>query len=300
MSLRSIAFSAALLAGVCGLLAAQTTPPPPPVPGQGYYGQQPRPVYQPAYVSDPAYQRGLQDGIAEGQKDRHKNHDYRATKDGKYEHPPDYDPSYGDKEHWKRVYQSGFAAGYYQGYYGVVPAPYVVAQAPVVVAPAVPVPTNPGYQRGFQDGVSDGQQDRADAHEYRAMATGKYQHTPGYDSSYGDKDQYKEFYRQGYAAGYQQGFGAVTAPVATAPAYPQPSAYTDSQAYQLGYRDGISDGRDDRQSGKAYRATTTDKFQDAPGYSDALGSKDQYKELYRHGYVDGYQTAFSGPVQPTQ
>ena len=302
MSLRSIAISMALVLGASALAMAQTTPQPPPVPDQGYYGQTTRPVYVAPYANDPAYQRGFQEGLAEGQKDRHKNHDYRATKIGSYEHPPDYDRSYGDKEHWKRIYQSGFAAGYYQGYYG---APAVVyAQAPVVVAPAAPVPANPGYQQGFHDGVIDGQDDRQNAHEYRAMATGKYQHTPGYDSSFGDKDQYKEFYRQGYAAGYQQGFGAVAAapaaPAAVAPAYAVPAEYANSQPYQLGYRDGMNDGRDDRQSGKAYRATTTDKFQDAPGWSDSLGNKDQYKELYRRGYVSGYDVAFSGPVQPVR
>lgn len=40
--------------------------------------------------------RRFQEGVAEGQKDRHKNHDYRATKSGKYEDPPDYDKSYVD------------------------------------------------------------------------------------------------------------------------------------------------------------------------------------------------------------
>jgi len=301
MSLRKIAVCAAVVLGTGSIAIAQTTPAPPPVPDQGYYGQQPRPVYVSPYAYDPAYQHGFQDGIAEGQKDRHKNHDYRATKEGKYKDPPDYDRSYGDREHWKRIYQSGFAAGYYQGYYGVV-ASYPVAQAPAYEAPAAAVPTNPGYQQGFQDGVSDGQQDRASGQAYRALATSKYQHTRGYDSSFGDKDQYKEFYRQGYAAGYQQGYAAVAtaAPANPASAYPPPapSPYANNQAYQMGYQDGIADGRDDRQSGKAYRATITDKFQDAPGYSDALGSKEQYKELYRRGYVDGYQLAFSGSVQP--
>jgi hypothetical protein len=156
--------------------------------------------------------RRFQEGVAEGQKDRHKNHDYRATKSGKYEDPPDYDKSYGDKEHWKRIYQSGFAAGYYQGYYGA-PASYpVYASAPMSVGP---VPSNPGYQQGFKDGVNDGQEDRQSARAYRAMATSKYQHTPGYDSSNGDKDQYKGFYRyrRGYVTGYQVAFSGPVQPV---------------------------------------------------------------------------------------
>lgn len=298
MSLRSIALSMALVLGTGVLAMAQVTPQTPAVPDQGYYGQT-RTAYVVPYANDPAYQRGFQDGLAEGQKDRHKNHDYRATKIGKYEHPPD-DNTYGDRKHWERIYQSGFATGYYQGYYGAPTAVY--AQVPVAVAPAAPLPTNAGYQQGLRDGVADGQDDRQSGRAFRAMATNKYQHTPGYDSSYGDKDQYKEFYRQGYAAGYQQGFGAVAtvAPPVAAPAYApaaQP-AYASSQPYQMGYQDGMNDGRNDRLNGRDYRATTTDRFQDAPGYTDPLGNPDQYKELYRRGYVSGYDVAFSVVVQP--
>lgn len=295
MSLRSIVLTTALMLATGVLAMTQVTPQPPAVPDQGYYGQTTRPVYVAPYANDPAYQRGYRDGMDEGQKDRHKNHDYRATKSGKYENPPDYDRSYGDKEHWKRIYQSGFAAGYYQGYYAV-PAAYPVAPAPGYVVPAAAVPNNPAYQQGYKDGLMDGQDDRQSSHAYRAMATGKYQHTPGYDSSFGDKDQYKEFYRQGYAVGYQQGFiGTVTATATAAPAaYPAPPAYTNSQAFQLGYQDGINDGRDDRANSRDYRATTTDKFQDAPGYTNALGTPDIFRELYRRGYVAGYQTGFAG------
>jgi hypothetical protein len=294
MSLRSVAISIALVLGISAWAAGQLTPQPPPNPDQGYYGQN-RAVYVVPYASDPAYQQGFRDGMDEGQKDRHKNHDYRATKIGKYEHPPDYDSTYGDRKHWDQIYQSGFAAGYYQGYYAV-PAVYPAAPAPGYVVPPTAVPSNPAYQQGFKDGVMDGQDDRQSSHAYRALATSKYQHTPGYDSSYGDKDQYKEIYRQGYAAGYQQGYtGVLTgATVASPPAYPAPPAYTNSQAFQLGYQDGINDGRDDHLSGRDYRATTTDRFQDAPGYTNTLGAPDMFKELYRRGYVAGYQAGFSG------
>jgi len=295
MSLRNIAISMALVLGMSALAMGQMTPQPPPVPDQGYYGQNTRPVYVVPYANDPAYQRGYRDGMDEGQKDRHKNHDYRATKIGKYEHPPDYDPSYGDRRHWERIYQSGFAAGYYQGYYAV-PASYPVAPAPGYVVPVEATASNPAYQAGYRDGLMDGQDDRQGARAYRAMATGKYQHTPGYDSSLGDKDQYKEFYRQGYAVGYNQGYtGIVTAAATVAPtSYPTPPAYTNSQAFQLGYQDGINDGRDDRMNSRDYRATTTDRFQDAPGYTNTLGTPDIFRELYRRGYVAGYQAGFGG------
>ena len=294
MSLRSIALSTALVLTSAWAVAQITPQPPPAASGQGYYGQTSRPVYVVPYANDPAYQRGYRDGMDEGQKDRQHNHDYRATKIGKYEHPPDYDPSYGDRKHWDRIYQSGFAAGYYQGYYAV-PAAYPVAPAPGYVVPTEAVPSNPAYQQGYKDGLADGQDDRQSSRAYRALATGRYQHTPGYDSSYGDKDQYKEFYRQGYEAGYSQGYtGSVSTANAAPTAYAAPPAYTNSQAFQMGYQDGINDGRDDRMNGRDYRATTTDRFQDAPGYTNALGAPDIFRELYRRGYLAGYQAAFAG------
>jgi hypothetical protein len=294
MSLRSFALSMALVLGAGALAAGQITPQPPAVPDQGYYGQTTRPVYVVPYANDPVYQRGYRDGMDEGQKDRHKNHDYRATKSGKYENPPDYDRSYGDKEHWKRIYQSGFATGYYQGYYAV-PTAYPVAPAPGYVVPVAAPPSDAAYQQGYKDGLMDGQDDRQGSHTYRALATSRYQHTPGYDSSYGDKDRYKEFYRQGYAAGYQQAFtGAAVAATTVTASVPAGPAYTYSQPFQMGYQDGINDGRDDRLNNRDYRATTTDKFQDAPGYTNALGTPDMFRELYRRGYVAGYQAAFAG------
>lgn len=291
------------------LVAAQTMPAPPPYPDQGYYGQQPYAVYQSPYWGNAAYQRGYQEGLKDGRKDWQDNHGFRPTGTDKYEDAPGYDKAYGDKNAYKGMYRNGYAYGYQVGYNGNAQAAYppngpgYAPQYPVYQGPAYPPPSNPGYQAGFQDGLNDGQQDRESGQSYRAMATSKYQHTPGYDSSYGNKDQYKQFYRQGYVAGYQQGFGGYAAyPPPQYPVYgsaypPQPPYPAANQGYGIGYQQGLTDGRNDRVSGKAYRATKTDHYEDAHGYNKSFGDKDQYKQFYRQGYVAGYQAGFNGKVR---
>jgi len=61
-------------------------------------------------------------------------------------------------------------------------------------------------QNGFRDGVNDGRKDRATGHSYRPTQDDNYKNAPGYSSSMGDRQQYKDAYRQAYQQGYQQGY----------------------------------------------------------------------------------------------
>jgi hypothetical protein len=62
-------------------------------------------------------------------------------------------------------------------------------------------------QYGFQDGINDGARDRHSGHSNRPTQDGNYKHADrGYNSSYGDKNYYKQAYRQAYESGYQQGY----------------------------------------------------------------------------------------------
>jgi hypothetical protein len=70
---------------------------------------------------------------------------------------------------------------------------------------------NYGYgsaqQYGYQDGYNDGLGDRNNGHSFRPTHDGNYKHADrGYDSRFGNKDQYKAAYRQAYQQGYQQGY----------------------------------------------------------------------------------------------
>ena len=76
---------------------------------------------------------------------------------------------------------------------------------------------NPGYgaygnwsriaqESGFRDGRNDGAKDRATGHSFRPTQGDNYKNAPGYNSSMGDRQQYKNMYRQAYQQGYQQGY----------------------------------------------------------------------------------------------
>jgi len=61
-------------------------------------------------------------------------------------------------------------------------------------------------QNGYRDGVNDGRKDRATGHSFRPTQGDNYKGAPGYSSSMGDRQQYKDAYRQSYQQGYQQGY----------------------------------------------------------------------------------------------
>ena len=68
---------------------------------------------------------------------------------------------------------------------------------------------NAARQNGYQDGLNDGARDRRTGHSNRPTQDGNYKHADhGYNSSYGDKNYYKQAYRQAYENGYQQGYNS--------------------------------------------------------------------------------------------
>jgi hypothetical protein len=62
-------------------------------------------------------------------------------------------------------------------------------------------------QNGYNDGLREGSDDRANGHSYRATNDPGYRMaTNGYQAQFGSRDQYKQWYRQAYEQGYQQGY----------------------------------------------------------------------------------------------
>jgi len=60
---------------------------------------------------------------------------------------------------------------------------------------------------GYQDGLMYGRNDASRGKGYNATGSGYYEHADhGYNSSFGDKNQYRQEYRQAYQQGYQQGY----------------------------------------------------------------------------------------------
>ncbi len=62
---------------------------------------------------------------------------------------------------------------------------------------------------------------------------------------------------------------------------------------QRGYRDGITDGLQQRYRFGSFRANATEKYQKADrGYSDSNGDLSEYKQAYREAYCNGYQQGY--------
>ena len=61
--------------------------------------------------------------------------------------------------------------------------------------------------RGYQDGLSTGQEDAYRGQSYDPQRSHYYKNgTYGYSSSYGSKGQYKQAYRDGFLRGYRDGY----------------------------------------------------------------------------------------------
>lgn len=144
------------------------------------------------------------------------------------------------------------------------------------------------YDDGYRDGVRQGERD---------LRNGRH-HSD--NKVRGDRD-----YRDGYRAGYESVYdnrGSIgsyrrepgyygNGPIGS---YGQVGSYRN-QAYQIGYQDGINDGRRDRQTGHSFRPTHDDNFKHADrGYSSSFGDKQTYKNTYRQGYQSGYQFGYQG------
>jgi hypothetical protein len=69
--------------------------------------------------------------------------------------------------------------------------------------------------------------------------------------------------------------------------------YTDL-AWDAGYRDGLRAGEDDARDGRAFEYQRSRDYRDADnGYNSRYGSKDQWKQRYREGFIGGYRDSYS-------
>ena len=77
--------------------------------------------------------------------------------------------------------------------------------------------------------------------------------------------------------------------------YPNNGGYGIGNARNVGYNDGLLAGQKDRSTGHSFRPQQNKGYQDADkGYSSSLGDKNQYKQVYRDGFMQGYQRGYYG------
>jgi hypothetical protein len=71
-------------------------------------------------------------------------------------------------------------------------------------------------------------------------------------------------------------------------------AYGANRNYgsQIGYRDGVTDGRNDARLRRPYDPMTANFKRGTGGYNSSMGDKNAYVAAYRDSYAQGYQAGF--------
>ena len=148
----------------------------------------------------------------------------------------------------------------------------------------------------YRQGMTDGRRDHNanQARNYRGQYDNdndRAAYQSGYDRSYNNRNSYDN--SNGQYSDSRDGYDRDH----NGNANWQYGQYGNSQqnpAFQNGFRDGISDGRNDYQSRRSSSPANTSNYRNATaGYDRSWGSQDQYRDMYRQGYVRGYQRGYN-------
>ena len=157
------------------------------------------------------------------------------------------------------------------------------------------------YDRGFQEGIKEGEKDGRSRDAFRYQDERDYQRADvGYNGRYGSLNRYQTVFREGFVDGYTQGYRRY------APAYSNRGRIGDDRRYgtpygrderylspyEIGARDGFEKGREDIRNNrydprrhKWYREGDHD-------YNDRYGSRERFKDEYRRGFLTGYERGY--------
>jgi hypothetical protein len=73
--------------------------------------------------------------------------------------------------------------------------------------------------------------------------------------------------------------------------YPQSLQTTEARAYDVGYREGFEEGRDDARHARPYDPSRHHEFRDADSAYRG-GNRNAYRRLFRDGFTAGYDDAY--------
>jgi hypothetical protein len=162
-------------------------------------------------------------------------------------------------------------------------------------------------QNGYNDGLLKGQEDAREGHN-NPTGTSDYKNaTRGYNSSMGNKDQYKQAYRQAFLQGFSEGQNRYygnggynnggynrNGRYGNNGGYGNTTYDINSVAQQNGYNDGVIKGQEDAREGHNNPTGTSEYKNATHGYNSSMGSKEQYKEAYRQGFLQGFNDGQNG------
>jgi hypothetical protein len=166
------------------------------------------------------------------------------------------------------------------------------------------------YDAGFREGRTEGERDgrRGERRSFQDERT--YQRADkGYHREFGDIDRYRQSFRTGFAAGYSDAYdrfsggyrnrGGIdprrpgTYPDAR-PGYPGQGGYV-SPAFENGRSDGYEKGIEDARKRRSFDPLRHDWYRAGDRhYAREFGAKQQYEDLYRRGFREGYERGFRG------
>ena len=184
------------------------------------------------------------------------------------------------------------------------------------------------YDNGFREGLKQGEKDGRKNDRYAYQDENTFRRADkGYHREYGPVDRYRQSFRTGYAAGYSEGYqryapnygygnngrygngrvvprrdtGGYGYPnTGRSPGYPQqyPGTYGRYGGYsdiavQNGVNDGYEKGVEDARKNRSFDPLRHAWYRSGDRhYENRLGSREQYKDLYRQGFRDGYERGF--------
>jgi len=191
-----------------------------------------------------------------------------------------------------------------------------VSACAALAAPAGAQIGSHAYDRGYQEGVTQGERDAHDHHAYNIENNRVYRDGDrGYDKHDGSRDLYRNDFRRGFSSGYRDGYDRTNVAVRR---YPNDRVYGDSRVYRdgqpgiwngndgpqarrgyqepafaRGYSDGWQQGIDDGRDRDRYDPARHGEYKSADhGYERNYGSKDTYKNNYRSGFRQGYEEGY--------
>lgn len=156
------------------------------------------------------------------------------------------------------------------------------------------------YDRGYQEGAREGEQDARQRRSYDLRRHNAYNDGDrGYDRSQGERGSYRDNFRRGFENGYRDGFERVRGVGNNrrnnrGPFANQRGAFSEP-AYARGYAEGFDKGRDDYDDRDRYDPVSHREYRDGDrGYNSNYGSRDLYKQHYREGFREGYEDGYRG------
>jgi len=248
------------------------------------------------------YQQGYKDGyeaervsnLSNREQDQ-RNQRLKAQGNG-------YQASFGSEAEYSQGYREGFDEGSKDVSNGVRSRLDELFRPPTPASPDRPLPGTSahdhGYQHGYKDGYESGRVSNLsnrdqDLRNQRLKAQGN-----GYQASFGSEAEYSQGYREGFDDGSKDVSNGVRSRLeelfrAPAPGYPDKRVSLEHLAADMGYRDGVSTGSQDRKQRRRFQPRQSALWKNGlRGYDPALGSRTAYRAAYRIAYEDGYQDGF--------